>query len=138
MNSITAQLRDSLIIQADAAFLSLASNVDILLDLTEFFAEHQVNPHTLSGTIKTAQLKVAVKELGPLLKRVGSEIESWNNNEERLQSRLGVELQLLNELYITIEALALFFIRENIGLRNFSLDTVRQSYHELIRCNRLL
>jgi len=131
------QLRDSLLIQADTAFYALADQVDDLLDSAKFYAD-QYPPKSPSDKLKTEQLNIAIKEMGQLLKSIALEIERWKKEEERVLSKLGVELQFINELKATMEALMLFFIREDIPLARFSLALVTQSHAELLRCNRLL
>ena len=131
------QLRENLISQADASFMVLAEHVNDLLDSAQYFSDS--NPHrSKSDHVKLDGLNTAVKDLGQLIKQLSSEIERWKKEEDRVLSKLGVELQFLNELYATIEATMLFLIREDVRLNNFSLGAVKQAYTELIRCNKLL
>jgi len=131
------QLRENLISQADASFMVLAEHVNDLLDSAQYFSDS--NPHrSKSDRVKLEGLNTAVKDLGQLIKQLSSEIERWKKEEDRVLSKLGVELQFLNELYATIEATMLFLIREDVRLNNFSLGAVKQAYTELIRCNKLL
>ena len=135
MNNTT--LHNSLIAQADGAFLKLASQVNDLLDAAQFFGD-RYPVITQSDRIKSSQLGAAIKDLGVLLRSIGAEVERWKKEEDRVLSKLGVEMELLNELYVTIEATLLFFIREDIHLDRFSLGEAKQAYYELLRCNRLL
>ena len=135
MNNIS--LRESLLVQAEVAFTVITTHIDGLLDAAQFFSDRYpiVTP---SDRVKSGELLCAVKDLGSLPKSLAAEIERWKKDEERVLSKLGVEIQLLNELYLTMEAAMLFFLRENIDLPSFSLKDVKQSYFELLRCNRLL
>lgn len=131
------QLRDSLITQADGAFLALAGQVNYLLDSVQWYDDtHPVK--TKSDRMKSVYLSLAVKDMSQLLKQIAHEIDRWKKEEAPVLSKLGVELQYLNELKATIEATMLFLIREDMALDNFVLAVVNQSHVELIRCNRLL
>lgn len=129
-------LRDTLLSQADSAFLSLVEQINDLLNAAEFYAE-RYPIMSKSDELKMKDLQVAVKDLGRLPSKLGCEIENWKRDEERLISKKGVEVDLLGELYITMDATMAFFIREGIDM-NYTLSQVKQAYHELIRCNRLL
>lgn len=131
------QLRDNLIIQADASFMVLAEQVNDLLDASQKYVEN-TTLRTCSDIIKSEQLNLAIRDLGHLVKQLSLEIERWKKEEERVLSKLGVELQFLNELYATIEATMSFLIQENINLSHFNLGATKQAHSELIRCNKLL
>jgi hypothetical protein len=130
------EFRDSLLAQADGAFLFLVEGIDDLLNAAQFYAERYPTM-TRSDEIKMANLNIATRDLGTLPRAIGGEIQGWKRDDERMLSKIGVETQLLNELYITIEVMMEFFISEGIDLK-FSLPQVKQAYHELVRCNRLL
>lgn len=131
------QLRESLLAKADAAFLQLVVQIDYLLDASQFYID-RYPPVDRSSGLKLEQLNVAIVDLGALPKQLAIEIERWKKGQERVLSPLGVETQVLNELYATIEAAMLFFIREDIDLSRFTLSLVKQYHAELLRCNRLL
>lgn len=130
-------LRDSLINQADDAFFTLADQVNDLLDAAQIYSDnHPVI--TKSDMVRTSELNTAVKDMGQLLRQVAGEIARWKNEEERVISQMGVELEYLNELRVTIEATLLFFIFQNITLSRFTLDIANRAHADLVRCNRLL
>lgn len=131
------ELRENLIAQADSAFLTLVIQIDALLDSAKFYVDN-FPVITPSDVLKSDNLNTAVHDLGSLPRSIVAEIERWKKEEDRVLSKYGVETQLLNELYSTIEVTMLFFIRENVDLNHFSLSAVKQAYHELLRCNRLL
>jgi hypothetical protein len=131
------RLRESLIAQADVAFIKLAEQVDDLLDAAQFYCD--LYPAiTKSDRIKSDGLNLAISEMAQLLRQISLEIERWKREDDRILSRLGVETQYLNELKATMEATMLFFIRQDIPLKNFTLGVVNQAHTELVRCNRLL
>ena len=135
MNNTT--LRDGLITQADGAFMKLAKHINDLLDAADFYCK-RYPVVTVSDQMKAKDLSCAVKDLALLLNAVAGEVGRWKKEEDRVISKMGVEIDYLNELYATIEASLLFFLRENIYLENFSLSEVKQAHAELTRCNRLL
>lgn len=109
-----------------------------LFDAAQIFGDLYPIEPSLSDKIKKRELLVAVYDLGVISKGLAIEVEGWKKGYKPVLSKLGVELQLLNELYATIESTMLFFMRENIELPGFSLDAVKQAYIELRRCNKLL
>lgn len=131
-----ARLRDTLIFQAENAFLVLSREVDSLLTAAQFFAERPAR--TRSDAIKCDNLRRAVLDIAELIARIAQELARWKRQDDRVLSKLGVELQYLNELYVTMEALMLFLIREGIDLCDFSLAETKRAYSDLLRCNRLL
>ena len=132
-----ADLRFNLVHQADRAFLSLAAQSNVLLDAAGVWLTRNPNINKLNKT-KASELKSAVFDLGSIPKMLASEITRWKKGEDRVLSRMGVEQNLLNELYANMEALMWFYTREEIDIPEFNLDLVKASHAELLRCNRLL
>jgi hypothetical protein len=128
------QLRDSLIYQADAAFLRLADQVDALLDAANFFVQRYPD----APRHKTDDLNMAVADMAQLLRLLSHEVEAWKRGTDRVVSKFGVETEILNELRVTMEVSMLFFIREEIELPRFNLANMEKAHVELVRCNRLL
>lgn len=108
------------------------------MDCAHFYAIAVNKQQTRAELIKSDQLLVAIKDLDGLLRMLGKQIELWKREEQGALSNLGVELQFLNELTITIEVIMLFLLRENIPVEEFDLDLVLESHYNLVRCNRLL
>ncbi|WP_407303458.1 hypothetical protein [Acinetobacter sp.] len=132
-----AELRKNMLHQANSAFLALMGQVNILLDGAETFFNGN-KPVTFIERVKHEELKSAVLNLGSIPSLLASEIAHWAKHEPPVLSPRGIELSLLNELYANMESMMLFFDRERIKLTGFSLDLVKASYYELLRCNRLL
>ena len=131
------ELRESLLSQADSAFFQLVEQVNLLLDRTEFYINRRP-AFSASDKLKLAQLSIAIASLGKLPDQLAREVERWKKDEDRVISVMGIELEVLNELFATCEATMLFLIRADVPLQGFSLNTVRQAHNELLRCNRLL
>lgn len=133
----TDLIRGALIGQAEKAFHNLIVQVNILLDSTSTYVSR--GPAiSVMDKMKHRELASAVEELGITTKMIGGEVTRWKRAEERVLSRIGVEQNLLNELYANAEPLLWFLIREEVEVTGFSLDLLKSSYSELLRCNRLL
>lgn len=133
----TDLIRGALIGQAEKAFHNLIVQVNILLDSTSTYVSRGPAVSVMDK-MKHRELASAVEELGITTKMIGGEVTRWKRAEERVLSRIGVEQNLLNELYANAEPLLWFLIREEVEVTGFSLDLLKSSYSELLRCNRLL
>lgn len=133
----TDLIRGALIGQAEKAFHNLIVQVNILLDSTSTYV-NRGPAVSVMDKMKHRELASAVEELGTTTKMIGGEVTRWKRAEERVLSRIGVEQNLLNELYANAEPLLWFLIREEVEVTGFSLDLLKSSYSELLRCNRLL
>lgn len=133
----TDLIRGALIGQAEKAFHNLIVQVNILLDSTSTYVSRGPAVSVMDK-MKHRELASAVEELGTTTKMIGGEVTRWKRAEERVLSRIGVEQNLLNELYANAEPLLWFLIREEVEVTGFSLDLLKSSYSELLRCNRLL
>lgn len=132
-------LRESLICQADEAFYMIADQCNNLFDAAKYYADgHVLKTQSRSLSIKLKYLNGSVKDLGTLVKGLATEVERWKREEDRVLSRIGIELQFLVEIKANIEASMLFLIREDIPLGDFSLGTVNRAHADLMRCNNLL
>lgn len=132
---MNTELRYSLVHQADSAFLSLTGQANLLLDAAQTYLKRSF---TLLEEFKHRELKSAVSEIGSLTKMLGGEVARWKKGEPRVLSKMGVEVHVLNEVFVNIESLMLFYTRENVEVPGFSLDLVRTTHSDLLRCNRLL
>lgn len=133
----TDLIRGALIGQAEKAFHNLIVQVNILLDSTSTYVSRGPAVSVMDK-MKHRELASAVEELGITTKMIGGEVTRWKRAEERVLSRIGVEQNLLNELYANAKPLLWFLIREEVEVTGFSLDLLKSSYSELLRCNRLL
>jgi hypothetical protein len=134
-------LKASLLNTGDEAFLSLMQQIQHLLDLIDFYMARW--PSTGSAkddglALKHEDLKLAVNTLGTLPYQLADQLRRWKHEEPRVLSRIGVELELLNEIWSTVEALTLFFIRADIDLHPFNRQKAEQAFQHLVRVNRIL
>lgn len=134
----------NLIVQADSAMLTMLKQVNILLEAAQVYAARNpaigADVWTIPKTdkMKHRELNSAVFDLSSIPKMLVGEIFRWKKNEKRVLSRMNTETFLLNELYANMESMLWFYTREGIDLPGFSLDLVKASHSELLRCNRLL
>jgi hypothetical protein len=129
-------LRENLIQQADKAILIMLGHVHTMLEASNVFG---LKPQiTKMDQVKHKELQAAIFDLGSISRMLADEIGRWKRGEDRVLGRNGIENNLLNELYATLETMLWFFQREGIDVEKFSLDEVRTAHYDLIRCNRLL
>lgn len=131
----------SMLQSGDQAFLSLMQQIHHLLDLVDFYVVRW--PIDLSKkndglALKHEDLKLAVNTLGSLPYQVADQLRRWKHQEPRVLSRLGVELELLNEIWSTIDSLVLFFIRADLDIHPFNRQKAEQAFKELVALNRSL
>lgn len=139
MNNTT--LKASLLTTGDEAFLSLMQQIQHLLDLIDFYmVRWPVNLAEKNDglALKHEDLKLAVNTLGTLPYQLADQLRRWKHDEPRVLSRLGIELELLNEIWSTIDALTLFFIRADLDLHPFNRQKAEIAFNHLVRVNRIL
>lgn len=130
-------LRETLIQQAEYAFLRLMGQVDALFDLTGFYLD-RYPPDGVTEELKARELKVTVDNIAAHAAQLGEVLKRWKHDEERVLSRMGTELSVLNELWANIQALVYFLVSHNIDSDAFDLDEAVLSFGVLVKCNRLL
>jgi len=136
-----AQLKESLVLTAETSFMALTQQIEHLLDLIDFYmrrwpvtdsAKHDGLAH------KHEQLKLMINTLGTLPYQVADQIRRWKHDEPRILSRLGIELELLNEIWITMECTMTFFIKHDMSIDPYNRTKAEKAFQELIRTNKLL
>ena len=130
-------LREALVYQAEGAFFALMQQVDVLFDLTGFYLDRY--PATsASAAFKARELQVTIDAIASTSSQLAEVIKRWQRGEERLLSRTGTELSILNELWANIQALVYFLLSHDISLDNFDLTVSTGCFQALVKCNRLL
>jgi hypothetical protein len=128
----------SIIHEADRAFLQLMQQVDHLFGACSFFFARHLHDETPGSVLVRVQLEDVVRELGALPRALAEVVRRWKSGEERLFSREGVEIYVLNELWANIGALIYFFASHEIDLAPFDLAEAQADWTMLRRCNQLL
>lgn len=130
-------LHSTLCNQAEAAMLTMLSQVNILLEAAQLYSTR--NPAVSPAVrMKHKELKQSVADLGSIPRMLVDEINRWKKGEDRVLGRPGVETFLLADLHASMDAMYWFFQRENIDVSTYAYDLVKACHYELIRCNRLL
>ncbi len=129
--------RTELVNRANQAAMKLMNDVNNLLDTASSYIK-QTSAKTSSEQLKREQLKVVIVALGQLSVALGVEAKRWSLEEVRIFGATGIELDVLNELYVTIITTAMFFAREKQPLPLYSVDVTTEAYDDLVYCNRLL
>ena len=130
-------LRESLVLEAAAAYFGLMQQIDQLLGLVGFYLDRYPNV-TPGDAIRTKELERTVTNLGALPQNLADVIRRWKGAEDRVLSRLGVEVCILNEIWANVQAIVYFIKSNEISLDPFDYDRAAVCFASLIRCNRLL
>ncbi len=138
---MNAQLKESLIATGDEAFLVLTNQIQNMLDLIDFYM-HRYQPTGEARhdglAFKHEQLKLMVNTLGSLPYQLADVLRRWKHNEPRVLSRLGVELELINEIWATMEVTMIFFIQHDMDLDPYNRSKAEKAINELRRVNNCI
>lgn len=129
--------RESLINQADSAYIELASQLNTLFDLAGFFLDRYPED-TRSNIMKCKELKTTVDNIADLLVQLAATLRTWKTGGERVLSRSGTEVTVIGELWVNAQALLYFLSSHDISLDGFDAHKAAYAYHSLIHINRLL
>lgn len=122
--------KESLITRADEAFVSLAQQIHHMLDLIDFYDQRYLsNPNSSGrcGVFMRGQLMEMVNTLGALPHQLADVIRRWRHDEPRILSRLGVEVTLINEIWIALDVTLRFFINQNLDVHPFNYHKAKQA-----------
>ena len=131
-------LRESLVQQAEASFIVLTGQLDNLFDLASFYLDRYPNDGSLSRNFKDRELKTTVDNLAALTNQLAEVVKKWKHGEERVLSRTGTEISILNEIWANANALIYFLTSHDIDLEPYNVVLAAGAYQRLIKCNRLL
>lgn len=134
-------LKNSLLAEGDQAFLALTQQIHHLLDLIDFYMTRWPVTDDRAGdsiAFKHEQLKLAINTLGSTPYQLAEVIRRWKHGEPRVLSKLGVELGLLNEIWMTMEVTMLFFIQADLSLDPYNRSKAEKAYKDLVQVNKLL
>lgn len=130
-------LRDELINKAEYGFVMLMTQVDALFDLAGIYLDNHPND-TPSVVLKNRELKTTVDNIAALSGQLAEVIKRFKNGEERVLSRLGTEVYVLNELWANVQALIYFLKSHDIDLESYNEDMADHVFGVLVKCNQLL
>lgn len=135
--NINHQLREDLVMQANAAFIALTGQLNYLFDLAGFYMQrYQAN--TISEFAKLRELDATVEQLGRLPTHLAHEVQEWKIGCPRKGRWQEVELNILIEIWANIQALMYFLVSHNIDLEPFDETKAHAAFVTLCRANRLL
>lgn len=130
-------LRDTLVQQAEGAFFALMEQIDILFDLTAFYLE-RYPPDGKSEALKAKELKTTVDNIAASSAQLAEVLKRWKHGEDRVLSRVGTELTILNELWANVQALVYFLVSHELDVSEFNAVIAAGSFQAIVKCNRLL
>lgn len=134
---INTKQRIDLLFQAEDAYVNLLIQVNEMLGLLDFYSMRN-EPKSASDHVKMRDMIGAIEALGSLPNALGQVIERWKSNLDPVYSQEGIEINILNELYLTLEVTTLFLIRENANMGVLSLGEARKAHARLVALNKQL
>lgn len=121
----------------DNAFVEIIASTHQLLDVVdEYLTAHPAD--TLSMQMKHEQLQPAIQTLGKIPSQLAGVINTWKKGTSSVLSSEGIEVELLNEIQITVYSLLQFFEREGIQPTKFSQPRFLEAWKLLLVLNRQL
>lgn len=132
---MNAQQKDVLVSSGSEAFLSLVQQIDHMLDVIHFYM-NRYPPETLSLEHRHDHLKDMINTLGSKPNELSEVIRRWRHEEPRVISRLGVEIEMLNEIWITLDVLQKFFDHERIDTHPYNRLKAKSALKTLLSVNR--
>lgn len=130
-------LKNSLFEMGDQAFVSLSQEINYMLDLIDFYLNRYPN-YTQRDDLIHKQLEQAILTLGTLPHQLATVLKGFKRAEDRIISRIGVEVDLINEIWLTLECTMMFFIRCNMSLEPYTRWKAEKAFFDLIRVNNCL
>lgn len=133
----TPLAREQLITKAEDAFIKLTQQLNLLLDLTEFYIDRY--PVTdASSRLKQRELATTVGNLAYATQQLGDILKGWKQGEVRVLTVESTEQDILNELWANVQVLVQFLRDHEIDMEPFNEWRTVTSYKVLVMCNRLI
>jgi hypothetical protein len=135
---LTQQQRESLLHEAEYAFLELMGQIDCLFETTGCYI---VRYPTISksDTLRNKDLLLTITELGLRSTQLADAIKRWKQGEPRTLDRVSVEILILNEIWTNIVCLVMFFAcNGQIDTSPYSHPKARVAWLILRRVNNLI
>lgn len=109
----------------------LDQQLNVLLDLYDFFVQRYPNDPELGD------LQASIKELGQLPELVALNLTAWRVGMEPTLSRLGFEVNVLNEVCVHMQAMSVFFKRKGLDIEPYSAVLVCECMNSLRLANNI-
>ncbi len=131
-------IHENLVRLSESSFLSLTTQIDHLFTLTIFYLDRYPSDGEPGRNLQDLEVKKTVDNLASLIGQLSDTIKRWKHGEPRVLSKLGVELNILNEIWANCNALIYFLVSHEIDLEPFDSIRATAAYHALVKCNNLL
>lgn len=132
-----SKLRSTLLESGDEAFISLAREVDLMLDVIHLYILQHPDD-TIPMIHRHEDLKEMVTTLAVKLPALANIVRDWKTDAPRVLSRNGVEIEILNEIWITLVALVQYFTQLKFDVSPYDHSKAELAYSNLTRVNRCL
>lgn len=134
---MNAQQKDILVNSGHEAFMSLVQQIDHMLDVIHFYMT-RYPPDTISLEHKHEWLKEMINTLGSKPNELSEVIRRWRHQEPRVISRAGVEIGILNEIWITLDVLQGFFDHDRIDVHPYNKLKAKAAFNSLVSVNNAI
>ena len=133
----TPLARDVLITKAEDAFIRLSQQLDILLDLTNFYLD-RYPAIDASTRYKYGELKTTIGNIVYTIQQLGDILQGWKLAEPRVLTVESTEQDILNEMWANVQVLVQFLRDHEIDMEPFNEWRTVTSFKVLVMCNRLV
>jgi len=134
---MTIKQKVLLLATGETAFVAVVQQIDYMLDVIHFFMSRYPDT-TISIAHKHEWLKDMINTLGSKPYELSEVIRRWKHEEPRVLSQVGVELNILNEIWITLDVLFEFMKREDIGCSPYNHLQARIAFAALRQVNKCI
>lgn len=130
-------LREHQVKAAGIAFVSLAIEIDHLLDVCAIYLDGKP-PRQKSDGMKRRDLRLSVQYITSITQALADIVKRWKQGLPQVVSMEGIELYALNELWANIQAVLYFLRSEDINTELFDDDAALEAFSALVTSNRAL
>lgn len=131
-------VRDTLVREAEDAFLLLTAQLDHIFDLVSFYLERYPASEGPSHVYRMEDLQQTVNYLAASISQLADVVARWKKGHDRVLSRSGTEISIINELVANANALIFFLEVHHIDLEPFNKPVTEKAVSTIMKCNRLL
>lgn len=132
-----SQLTTNALKLAEDSVIQLLKQIDNLLTALQ----KHTNTHTIKNVtdqIVMDNIKTSLVSLRSHPYMLSDMVSRWKSGSPQILSKMGMELEVLNETMATLSATFCFLLSRKIAIGDFVFGEVNDSYINLVFCNRIL
>lgn len=123
---------------AEKAFIGLAAFSAGLMSLAAFLDTRYLSDGSPKSEYSRRELTTTVTDIGSLISILAVAVGTWKKDGRRLLSRNGLEVNVIDELFINLRALMYLLCTYQIDISVADPDSGFVCLDHLKRCNRQL